>query len=473
MIDFIANRLQLEMFIAGLIASGLLFVFSLKRPEVCFTLGFPSLLFLGQLKVVFPVSVSAGAAIFPLCAILGTLVRRKIFFLGRCEKLMVAMGLFVALSVTYSKSPIYGLEKSILFNFMALPVIIFAPIVIRDIRSLYSVFSIFSISLIIFVITSALLIGQSVNGEGREAALLSITVASQFLGIAIIFLFFNIVLGRQDFHRKFINGSLIVISIFLLLRTGSRTAFLGIILTFSFMLWFIYPILLNMMNKQRKKVYGLIFFCLFILISAPPIFRALIPENILSRFSNPQVLFSNFTAQELKYWESSRGRALNFNCAVRSFLAHPLLGLGSGGYKDTLRNYVPKHSASLKEGAPAYPHNMILEFASEQGVIGLFLILSVLYLNWKMILDLKTTVNLNPHHALVISCCVGLYVFGFLVSMGSLDIPRMMALWWGMGLLLAANNIFKFELRPQKLIKSTTVQVKHAKSFCHYPDLQP
>jgi O-antigen ligase len=62
---------------------------------------------------------------------------------------------------------------------------------------------------------------------------------------------------------------------------------------------------------------------------------------------------------------SSNGRSDLWNVALSSFSAHPLLGIGTGGF------------AGLNTGL-LYPHNILLECATEFGVVGAVAILAVI-----------------------------------------------------------------------------------------------
>ncbi len=66
--------------------------------------------------------------------------------------------------------------------------------------------------------------------------------------------------------------------------------------------------------------------------------------------------------------------------AIQGFLTRPWFGVGAGGYRELLLPYLPVYSLGRAEGAPLYPHNLILEFTVELGAVGLAPALGLLYL---------------------------------------------------------------------------------------------
>ena len=117
MLDHILNILDPAMILAGTLLFGMVVLLASRRPDICFMLGFPAIIFLGQLKAYFPVSISAGAAIFPLAAGAGFLLRGGRFHFGYCEKMMIGLGLLMVLSLYCAHDSVYGRDKTILFIF--------------------------------------------------------------------------------------------------------------------------------------------------------------------------------------------------------------------------------------------------------------------------------------------------------------------------------------------------------------------
>lgn len=445
MFEHIFNKLDPEMIVVGSLLFGLLVLLAGTRPEICFALGFPAYLFLGQLKTYFSVSNSAGAALFPLAAVVACFFRGRRFHFEYCEKLIIGLVLLMVFSICYSPSPTYGRDKAALFCFMVVPVIVFAPNIITSVKSLRSVVSIIVLTLVIFVFTSLFLRWQMGSVMGRVAGLLSVTLASQFLGLAAVISYLYIILIRPRDARKVIFIFVLPISVILLFMTGTRAAVLAIIITLLLIYWFVHIDWFERIFKKPHKTYAMISLGIIIVLTVPFILKKVLPEIIYSRFSSIESFFSNFTAYEIRHWQTSNTRVLNYASAVKSFFAHPLTGVGAGGYKTVLADFGSSQfsGAAFDNLAPAYSHNVVLEFATEQGILGLIAFLCVLYLNFRMILRLRNVYHSNPQNPFLICCCISLYVFGLCVAMTASDIPKMMILWWGMGLLLTIDRIYR------------------------------
>lgn len=445
MFEHIFTVLDPKMIVLGSVMFGLLILFGAARPEICFALGFPFYIFLGQLGPYLPVSNSAGTALFPLAAAIGCFFRGYKFRFGYCEKLVIGLALLMAFSIYYSPNPTYGRDKVALFCFMVVPVIVFAPNIIASVKSLRSVVSILVLTIVTYVFISLLFRWQMGSVTERVAGILGVTCAGQFFGLATIISYLYIIYYNIKDFRKTFFICVLPISFVLLLMTGLRAAVLAIIVTLFFVHWFVHIDWLKRIFKKPHKTFAMIFLGIFLVLIGSFVLRETFPEIVLSRFTSIDRFFDNFTPYEIRHWQDSRARTLNYISAVKSFSDHPLTGVGAGGYKTVLAHYGGSifSRVAFDDLAHAYPHNVVLEFACEQGVLGLIGFLCVLYLNFRMILRLRDVYHLNPQKSFLIVFCVGVYLYGLCVSMTSLDIPRMMILWWGMGLLLAANRIYR------------------------------
>lgn len=443
MLSHILKILSPDMLIMGVIVCVILILFASKWPAICFLFGFPALLFMGQLKDFFPASVSASAALFPLVAVIGQVFRSNRFVFKRCEKLLIGLALLMVYSISYSTYPTYGRDKAILFCFMVVPVIIFAPQVIINVRALRKVVSIITITFIIYVIWSAVLAQGQSSFAGRMSFLGDVICAGQFLGSASIVFFVHVIFGRRRAGNKLFYGCLMSVSLFLLFITGTRAALLAYILTILFIYWFVYIDWYQRIFNKAGVTYIIILLAIIFIATGLFFVKKTISIQSFNRLNSIQSFFSNFTSDEIKNWQYSNGRMVNYFSAIEGFISHPLGGVGAGGYGSVLSGYRKIRMYHFNDGiVHSYPHNMILEFAVEQGVFGLLIILYILFLNFRMILHLRVYIHGEPSHRWIVTFCVSIYVYGLLVSMTSLDIPRMMILWWGMGLLLAVDRVY-------------------------------
>jgi len=445
MLEHIFTIVDPMMIWGGILLFGATVLLASRRPDVCFMLGFPAIIFLGQLKAYFPVSISAAAAIFPLAAGAGFLLRGGRLHFGYCEKLMIGLGLLMALSLRYTSDPAYGRDKTILFFLLVLPVVVLAPNVVNSAKSLRLVMSILFWTLAIYVFTSMVLNSQAETIGGRVGVLHDVTVAGQYLGLAVVVGASYLVFGKIVAIGQYLLVCTLSLAALLLFMTGTRAPILALVLVMLFSYWFVHADGFKGILRRSRQTYAIVFLAGGIILSGSLVLKNTLPEETYSRFASLEAFFSNFTPSEVRDWEDSRGRALSYISATNAFLAHPLAGVGAGGYRTFLleKGYRGVNRARLlNESAHAYPHNVILEFACEQGLLGLIVILWVIYLNFKMIYKLKEVYHSDPQRHFALCPCTTAYLFGLCVSMTSLDIPRMMILWWAMGLLLAANRIY-------------------------------
>src|SRR5207244_325232 len=94
-------------------------------------------------------------------------------------------------------------------------------------------------------------------------------------------------------------------------------------------------------------------------VASPVVIPQLVPSHNTTRVFS--ILVGNNGGQSL-----SDGRLSLWSGAWQAFTAHPLGGIGTGGF------------ASLNLNGEFYPHNILLEAASELGILGLVLVLGVI-----------------------------------------------------------------------------------------------
>ena len=449
MLDHIFNILSPDILIIGFAFSVILVLFAGSRPAICFSLAFPSLLFLGALKDFLPLSTSAGTAVFPLAAIIGQVAIRNRFHvrrLGHFEFAIIVLALLIAFSVTYSTNKPYGMDKAVLFAFMVVPTIIFAPQVITSIESLRNVIFVITVSLFTYVIWSTINLMGLGEIAGRVSTLADVTRAGQFLGLASVVFLLGAIFARK-IGPKLFSMALAVAGLVLAVATGTRGAMLGVLITLIFAYWFVNADWFARIRRIPATTIALVIFVPMAIAVGAYAVRGAIPESVVSRFSSLHAFFGDFADSEKRDRQSTHSRVFHYNLSYRLFVAHPIRGIGAGSYTNFIREYegFRFHDVDDKR-LRAYPHNLILEFAVEQGIFSLIAILYIQYLCFAMIIRLRRYVHRDSSYLTIITLCVSIYIYGLIVSMISLDVPRMMILWWGMGLLLAVYRIYSHGL---------------------------
>jgi len=426
----------------------MLLLLAVMRKDVCYALGFPAYIFLAQLKHFFPVSNSAGAALFPLAAGMAAFFKSFRLRFGLCEKLLIALAVLMVASLTYSLSPVYGRDKAALFCFMVVPVVVLAPNVITNIKSLRTVTSIIGFTCVIFVLVSMVMRVQFRIEDGRSAGMFEATRAGQYLGLAAIISFIYVVY-RYEIGRKVIFLGVMILATLLMFMSGTRGAVLAFALSMIFIYWFVHlDCFQRIFTKAHITIASVVLVVAAVFLGGY-FLKSALPAKVYQRFSKLENFFDNFTADKFENWRDVHTRTFNYMSAMHYFADHPLTGAGAGGYKEVLAMYgdIRYKKEAADANAHAYPHNVILEFACEQGILGLILILWIIFLNFRMILRLRKAYSRDPQNRFLILVCALMYFYGLCVAMTSLDIPRMMILWWGMGLLIAADKLYRSELR--------------------------
>jgi O-antigen ligase len=134
---------------------------------------------------------------------------------------------------------------------------------------------------------------------------------------------------------------------------------------------------------------------------------------------------------------SDRARLHFSQIAWDGFLASSGLGVGTGGYA-TLRGI---------EGR-AYPHNIILEVAVGQGVVGLVVLFAVLLVTGRQILRLSR----NPGLDVYSKALMGLWLYALFNAFVSMDIAGNYFLW------VTAGMVWLFERRAKVPQSQVTLQ---------------
>lgn len=442
------------MIIVALLLGVLIFVFAARHPAACFSMGFPVLLFAGQIKAVFPISVSAASAFFPLAATLAVVLRTRRLYFSSTAKIMLALGILMMFSLSYSASADYGQEKVILFWFLVMPVVFFAPFVLRSETDLSVALGVISSSLLAFVLASLFSIGVSslASADDRQTQFLSVTVAGQYFGLFATLLLLRLNYSRENWVKKLLCVILLCLTLILALRTGTRGAILALMIAVGVTYWFMLPAFFKTTGGKMANMVIFVSNIILFLVAVVSILFLTGNSGILERFTSLSVFFSNFSQENLTEWSESKTRSLNYAVAFLSFMENPLTGLGAGGYKAALNEFLPKWVVELNVDNPVYPHNLFLEFASEQGVVGLVLISGVITMVIKTIVFCRAHLHVLEQHSELLLGSVAIFSYGLAASMTSLDIPRMMILWWGIGLVLAAGRITekKIGCQPRK-----------------------
>ena len=184
------------------------------------------------------------------------------------------------------------------------------------------------------------------------------------IGFLMLMLFLKTLNLNKNFFSFLIKLFLFLFSILIILLTGERTALLIITISFFFTCFF------------KKKIS--IFFFIFLFLLTLIFFSAQKIESINSRFIK---LFDGWgsTSKDVtiinKITESPW--SFHYQAAIELFLEKPILGHGPRSFRINCNNTnIDKKTRENRDyyrdyrACSSHPHNYLLEFLSEHGLIG-------------------------------------------------------------------------------------------------------
>lgn len=304
----------------------------------------------------------------------------------------------VIISYLYTVSTLYADEKIIKFLVLTVPSFLFPFILIRDKESLIkflSAIGILSVTLSIISLPMVLQKGSELGFVGFNGGNYQGLARINGIGL-IILVIFGLFRARSKVRQSLFLMASIIVS-FSLLGTGSRMPLL------AFAIVLIYFFVSSIRIERGKIIYRKEL--KFSLIIAPVLILILIFlgkdgyfNSILYRF---QVLFSNNGGG------SAEARVERFLTAFELWGDHPIFGGGIGSFGILYHGY--EYSD--------YPHNIFLEFLSEQGIFGfiIFCLLLLLVVYRGLILYRKKQKEMDIIQ-LALVCCFVYYFFNSLVS---------------------------------------------------------
>lgn len=399
-----------------------------KFPEVCFALFLTAGLFKAtpQLQSILPkffdLTVFFGAVI--VLVILINIFKKNLRIPRIPLKLSlpyIGIAALMSLSLTYTLSPIYGMDKFLKFiTFNALAV--FAPIFLFKNEAVLKKFfyTIISVSTLTNIV--ALIVGKRIGGKiilAFSADYLTLGIIS---GMTVLIILFYFIRGG-NIKKQLLWFMALLINLVGLVYSSARAPIF--ILIFTAILMFLLSF--NIKNLSISKSALLFLILIIFLIGLSFLFFPKLTEVSMGRIKG----FSLEMGNGLTPIQERLGM---FSMALRGLYLHPFLGVGVGGFS-TLAYGIDQTS---------YPHNMLLEVGSELGIFGLFFLILLIGFCFFRLLHLKKN---KPEKYILINTILALFIYMFLDSLvnGSIiSTGRLLFIW--IGTAYALNNI----LRSQK-----------------------
>ena len=196
-----------------------------------------------------------------------------------------------------------------------------------------------------------------------------------------------------------------VIGIYFMFMTGSR----GPLISFAFTLIAFSLISSEITFKKKVFITACIVVCFFI--------TSLLVQDEVTRYRYASLVMVEYQQYDHR---STEGRLEMYEDAIRQFFSNPILGLGT---------------------TSGYPHNIVLEIASEWGSIGLLIFLYFIITTARVAVILFPKNIFNLHKDEMFKTWAAMcFICAILNSLVSGSIATNSLIWFASGCLIAARN---------------------------------
>ncbi|CAG1769316.1 hypothetical protein BAC3_00197 [uncultured bacterium] len=380
---------------------------------------------LGFIDPIFDsLGVPSGLRALPIALLLAAMLmffvlRKKTGIrLGALPIVSTGIGILFLLGLTWTPSPEYGYWKAqayVLYNLLIMfGLISFLGEKERLVRIVYTaaflgvIYSLIGFFFLPSFLKGSLGIDQfsipilTATDEGDPVGL------AYSLGVFILALILLIEISHSKMQKFFFLISVIGL-LFLLLNTSERGPTFSLFLTFVLYLYSVSK------APHYKKililfVLGVVFYLFF--SQLPPVAQDRYLEMLQGRGHQLDMNYQG-------------GRMEIMRVTMQAIKTHFLKGLGTGGFS---------HLYYLAD-VRSYPHNLILEMILEFGVLGLITIGIFLFFNIKVVFAVINTRKPLTKDNLILIWASLIFVYCFINSMISFDVPGNKLLWFASGLL--------------------------------------
>jgi len=272
------------------------------------------------------------------------LVKKKVrIAITGTDFFLVGLVLVLAFGLVYSRDPVCGIERVVELSFLGVLVAYFLPRIIAGFSSPIKMIRNILLTIVALagVTTLLTLFGLGAGNRSFAASYLS---WSYFLGIAILsgLALLDISTNRLLRVTIVVFEPLFLISMVLAKARGPLISLFAVGMVVLF--W------KGRLSIGKKIGIALSFLAIFAM------FFAILPREVWSRY---ELLFAE------QKGSSVEARVDAYKFAGELFLEHPLLGVGTGGFRASYGSRESPYSLS-------YAHNAFLEVGAENGLLGLF-----------------------------------------------------------------------------------------------------
>ena len=330
---------------------------------------------------------------------------KEIYF-GELVKLSLAIAVLLILGLVYSTNRTYGMTKILLYLFTNVPLIIIIAFYRDEFSAIQRILFFNIIIGLILTILSFIAARDSIL-FGHFRFRLSENVGplgvARPITISVVSAFFFIASKKNFFIRSLLVAAIAFMTI-PVIWSGSRGPLLAI-----FFAALTFVVLQPRMRPWQKSAIILAF------VLAGAAFLLNSTNQVSQRLATP-----------ISEEASAAFRVLAWIQSGNDFISHPITGIGTGSF------YLDNEFVPL-----IYPHNLVLELAAENGVVGLALILLFFGVTAKYGLAAIKSYFQQENDAIV-QLCIGafaLFINSWINAMVSGNITANSSVWLSAGLM--------------------------------------
>lgn len=268
--------------------------------------------------------------------------------------LSVALGIFMLIRLGSSASEAYGSEKLQLYVVVNVIAVVLGAVVAREARH-FELFTLVQVA--VAALASLALLRAILTGSADEVFTGRLSLSAEYnpiflarsLAQGVVLSVWIVASRRSGAGGRLLCLAILPVFAITMIATGSRGPLLALLAALA--------VLLTLLLKQGRGLRYVIVLLAMLVLSVLVVPHALNAPQAIDRS------LSLFT--DAGSGVSANGRDVLWSDAIESFRAHPVVGLGTGGFESV-------------QPVERYPHNLILEVGAELGIVGLVLLVGIL-----------------------------------------------------------------------------------------------
>jgi O-antigen ligase len=351
------------------------------------------------------------------------IIRSKLRIPRISSKLIIPFLVLVILmliSLLFTEAPIYGTYKFFRFSIIT-TLATFAPLFLFKNKGEYNIFFYMIIIISSLMIIESISFSSSTEYEWHGAFGSDYIALGQHCSYAFIVIAFYFLAIYKNSKAKFGWIVLSILNLFGVFYSGGRMPVIALICTILLFFGMNFLTFKKSLYKGKKFIILIIVILLFLsvfIIFQENFYYLMARMNSLSHLEGGSVLL----------------RANAYKLSFQAFSEKPIFGIGIGAYS-VYASGVDKR---------LYPHNIILEIASELGIFALFSFSFLIFFCLLYISTLQKKYKEEKNHFLINTVLL-LFLFIFLSSMVSGDISDNRLLFAMIGIIYSIGNILRKE----------------------------